>query len=32
LRRKLAEVDACIEQLVAVRQRLCSQLEEQSWH
>jgi len=32
LRRKLAEVDACIEQLVAVRQRLQAQLEEQqSW-
>ena len=32
LRRKLAEVDACIEQLVAVRHRLQAQLEEQqSW-
>lgn len=32
LRRKLAEVDACIDQLVAVRQKLQTQLEEQqSW-
>ena len=31
LRRKLAEVDACLEQLAAVRQKLLAQLEEQSW-
>jgi DNA-binding transcriptional MerR regulator len=31
LRRKLAEVDAVIEQLVEVRRRLRAQLEERSW-